>query len=298
MVSEFIEMVSERNALQKKQLRRLDLSEEEIEEFEGVLCFLSDVYGCSLDFLAESYLFLVDMIKEEQYYFAVNGRYRNSTFAEVDREVYHNQNYMDKYMTGLALSDYIWKQHLKMIRFFEVVLREQGRGNNYLEIGPGFGQYLIRAVQARKFCRYFAVDVSPTSVQKCQAYLAYRGLKDICEVVIQDFFEFSSEQRYSFIVMGEVLEHVERPLDMLKKIYSLLEWNGQAYISTVINAPAIDHIYLFRNEEEVFDMISQAGFEIKNHICTAAGDIKTETAMKKSLPVNIAMILTKGRNKK
>lgn len=292
MVSEFIEIVCNRDELQSKQLQKLELGKKEAEELENVLHFLTDEYQCGLDFLADSYLFVVNMIKEEQYYFVANGRYRNSTFEDVNRAVYQNQEYMEKYMIGLSLSDYLWKQHLKMISFFEDII-EKLKGDCYLEIGPGFGQYFIRAMQVHGYKKYLAVDISPTSVKKCQAYLKYCGIQENeYKVMKQNFFEFSSVEKFDFIVMGEVLEHVEDPLKMLQKIASLLKGNGLAYIATVINTPAIDHIYLFHSEKEVFDLVETAGFEVKSYICAPAGEMSMETAQKRNLSVNIAMLLS------
>lgn len=91
--------------------------------------------------------------------------------------------------------------------------------------------------------------------------------------------------------MGEVLEYVEQPLKMLKKIRSLLSDEGRAFITTVINAPAVDHIYLFHSQEEVLAMAQEAGFDIEEHICITAGGIPMEKAVKRRYAINIAMIL-------
>ncbi len=109
----------------------------------------------------------------------------------------------------------------------------------------------------------------------------------------EDFFDFSAEKQFDFIVMGEVLEHVEQPEAMLEKINSLLAKTGRAFITTVINAPAIDHIYLFCSKEEVLDMVQRAGFLVEDCICVTAGDISLEKAVKHKFAVDIAMILKK-----
>ena len=93
--------------------------------------------------------------------------------------------------------------------------------------------------------------------------------------------------------MGEVLEHVEKPLEMLEKIYELISEKGKAFITTVINAPTLDHIYLFRNIEEVLEIAKSAGFKVVDYFCSTAGDISIEKAIKKKQAINIAMILCK-----
>lgn len=173
--------------------------------------------------------------------------------------------------------------------------KKSGGGDGYLEIGSGLGQYLIRALKSKCFNDYLAVDLSPTSVKQCEEYLCYLGMdKTGYRIQQEDFFDFSAEKQFDFIVMGEVLEHVEQPEAMLEKINSLLAKTGRAFITTVINAPAIDHIYLFCSKEEVLDMVQRAGFLVEDCICVTAGDISLEKAVKHKFAVDIAMVLKKG----
>jgi hypothetical protein len=64
------------------------------------------------------------------------------------------------------------------------------------------------------------------------------------------------------IVLGEILEHLEDPLKVLNKVSNHLSSGGLIWITIPINAPAIDHISLFRSKEEVFALVEKAGLEI------------------------------------
>ena len=118
-------------------------------------------------------------------------------------------------------------------------------------------------------------------------------MTDKCIVAEADFFQYKSDEKFDCIVMGEVLEHVERPLQMLEKIYELLNQTGKAFVTTVINAPAVDHIYLFKNIEQVLELAKKAGFKIFDYLCVTEGDISLEKAIKKRRAIDIAMILEK-----
>lgn len=298
MVDEFIRMLAGRNQFQKRLLQEQELNEEERQGLKNVLAFYMERQGYSLELLAEAWYFINDMVMEETYYFVKNGRYRYSAFKEVNEKVYQNAGYMKKYMIGLAISDYLWVQHRKIFQWFGKVLEsceKSGDSNGYLEIGPGLGQYLVRALKSKCFSDYLAVDLSPTSVKQCEEYLSYLGMDKTGYRIQQgDFFGFPAEKQFDFVVMGEVLEHVEQPETMLEKINSLLSKIGMAFITTVINAPAIDHIYLFHSKEEVLGMAQRAGFLVEDYICVTAGDIPLEKAVKHKFAVDIAMVLRKG----
>lgn len=295
LVDSFIEKLVEKDRLQKKYIENWKLTEQELEELNNVLQFFAEVYGgkgCDMEYIVDCYLFVNNMVMEETYYFMLNDSYRYSSFQEVDSIVYNCKDYMEKYMIGLSVSDFIWINHIKMIRYF---VENIGffAGEKYLEIGPGFGQYLMKAITKGQFEKYCACDVSLTSVMGSNQYLEYMKVADKCTVEHKDFFSYSAEEQFNCIVMGEVLEHVEEPLLMLKKICELLSENGRAFITTVVNAPTIDHIYLFRSIEEVLDMAKAAGFNVIDYDCSTAGDIALEKAIKKKAAITIAMILQK-----
>lgn len=226
ILEEFLDIVSRESPFQKRYLEKWDLKESEKEELETFLKFFVEYYGYTINELADNYLFINNMIMEETLYFKRNGTYRHSTLKSVEEQVYKNEEYMTKYMCGLSISDYIWAPHIKMLRYFEDSIKEM-HGERYLEIGPGFGQYLLRAISGGQFQELLAVDLSETSVKKCRDYMAYRHVPmDVCKIQNMDFFDFSSEEMFDCIVMGEVLEHVEAPLKMLEKIYDLLIGGG------------------------------------------------------------------------
>ncbi len=241
----------------------------------------------------DAYLFLINMFKEETYYFVKNGEYRNHSYADVDQSVYANAEYMSKYMIGLGLSDYLMAPHLRMMRYLDEQFATLA-GDEYLEIGPGGGQLLAKAIESGCFKHYTACDLSASSVQLSNQFLKYLGYEDKCQVQEKNFFDLPEEHPFDCIVMGEVLEHVEDPKAMLEKIARLLAADGKAYISTVINAPAIDHIYLFPTEESVLDLVKASGLEVVDYMCATAGNVPLERAVKRKTAIDIAMIVKRA----
>lgn len=292
LVKIFIDEVSEKSELQKKYLENWQITDDEIDELNIILHFFIEEFNYEMDFIVDAYLFINNMAMEETYYFIRNGKYRNSTFEEVNEIVYANPEYMKKYMMGLSILDYTSSFHLKMLRYFENNMN-MFSGKRYLEIGPGFGQYLIKVILNCNFEKFCACDISKTSVDGSNAYLKYRNLSDKCTVIEKDFFQFVSEESFDCILMGEVLEHVEQPLMMLNKIYELLNRGGKAFITTVINTPTVDHISLFSSIEQVVDLVKDAGFKVIDYMYATEGNLSLEKVVKRKQAISIALILEK-----
>ena len=99
------------------------------------------------------------------------------------------------------------------------------------------------------------------------------------------------DRKFDFLVMGEVLEHVEDPLEFLKKLKALSKEEAQVFITTCCNAPAVDHIYLFSNTNEVRTLCESAGFTVEKEFFAPHPGTSLEESEKRLLPINLAMVL-------
>jgi hypothetical protein len=124
-VEKFIELVSEKSQFQEKYFANWSISDEEMKELSDLITFYENEMGYDIEYIADCYIFLNNMIMEETYYFKTNGRYRYSTFEEVEDKVYANPDYMSRYMCGLTISDYIWNNHIEMVRFYREILNDE-----------------------------------------------------------------------------------------------------------------------------------------------------------------------------
>jgi hypothetical protein len=84
---------------------------------------------------------------------------------------------------------------------------------------------------------------------------------------------------------------VEDPNAFLRRISDLLTPGGCAYITTCINSPAIDHIYLYPNLETLEQQVKDSGFVIAERLVVPYGDLTLEQSMGQQLPVNVAMVI-------
>lgn len=271
------------------------LSDGEIEELENLVEWAKKS-GFTLERVAEGYTTLVMDTMKEQFFFNKHGRYRYSKFEDVAAKVYHDPDYMERYMLGLALSSYLWPNHAAMRRHFEQHLPDSG-GGTYLEIGPGHGFYMKRALQSGGFQRYLGIDLSATSIALTRSVLEHFCPEEASMVELREanFLVDDFEGPVTGVVMGEVLEHVEEPELFLARIRKLVAPNAFIHITTCLNSPAVDHIKLFKTHQEVETMFEEQGLEIKDSLIMPYVGTTLEESEKKQLSINVSYLLTPAK---
>lgn len=294
-IATLISTISEKNIFQAKSLNgSVDkLSQEEKNGLTALLDFYIE-QGDTMEHLAECYLNLIQSFMDEQFYFVKNGHYRYSRSEEVNKFFYQNPEFMEYYMKGLAISQYLIEQHRKCREWFCNKIIDHNAGENWLEVGVGHGEYFTLALRHTNYTHYFGIDISPTSVRLTKEMVEKRVPTSSRSIEVRelDFFQYN-RPICDAVVMGEVLEHVERPRDLLKKVYEITNDKSFIYITTVINAPAIDHVYLFSSAEEVEELYQKTGFEICDKCLFPSHGYTIEKALKKHAAIITAHIIKK-----
>ena len=252
--------------------------------------------GLTFNQSIDYYLKMISDINEETFMFYKTGKYSSSSFKEVNERVYNNPNVMNYYLHGLIISQFLWKQHYGAYLFYINTLRKLNiNTKRFLEIGVGHGLLLTESIYFfGKKTSFDAIDISDVSIDFSKKFI---GEKNINYLNI-DIFNFYPSNNYDFISMGEVLEHVEKPLKLLMKVKSLLNEKGVLYITTPTNAPTIDHIFLFRNIDEIRDLIHEAGFQIIFEKIIPTEDLPKEKIKKFKISEHYSSFLKINHEKK
>ena len=245
----------------------------------------------TLDYGIDFYLKMIEAMLEERLAFIRNGTYSNTSFEEVEKNVYATPEVMSYHMHGLVLAQFLWFDQYERIKFFvDHLTKYFNSGKNYLEIGGGHGLYIYKALQLLPTNTIFDLfDISESSLKIA------KGILDTNKVnyYLKNIFDFSNDDVYDFITIGEVLEHVENPKELLMKIGSHLSEDGVCYLTTPVNAPMIDHIYLFNEEQEIRDLLNDAGFEIMEEKIVISEKITAKKAIKFKVPIMYAAFIKK-----
>lgn len=242
--------------------------------------------GLSLDFAVDCYLRMYSDMLEERWKFKKTGLYSNTSFKEVDKKIYSNKDIMTYHMNGLVLGQFLWFDQYERFKFFKSTINQLvSTPKKYLEIGGGHGLYMMEALkQLPPDCQFELIDISPSSIELSKGIINDPKVN----YVLNNIFDLDDTELVDFFTMGEVLEHLEEPEFILKKLSRLIKNNGKGYITTPINSAMIDHIYLFKDVEEIRNLFDAAGLQIIKEKIVISEHISYEQAMKLKVPIMYA----------
>lgn len=286
--------IGKQNPIHGKKLRKTltGLNEVYLERANMILAkyeTLLKKHNKDINYGITCYLKMIDDIMYETVQFIQTGKYTSTSFEEVNNRVYGNPEIMEYYMHGILMSQFLWKHHYQVFDFFTNTFPSYAPNiKNYLEIGGGHGLFVSQALKSLSpNARVDLVDISESSLGIANIMINNNRVN----YILKDIFDFNNENTYDFITMGEVLEHVEDPLSLLKRLKVLLRNGGTAYITTPTNGPTIDHIYLFNNIQEIRDLIHESGFTIKNEKIFETEDKSIEESEKEKIALLYAAFL-------
>src|SRR5262249_39102383 len=155
----------------------------------------------------------------------ITGKYPNTSFEEVNRAIYSNPEIMQQHMHGLVFAQFLWPDQYHRFQFFCDSFPKYAAGiRRYLEIGGGHALYVSKAAQLLPATASIdVIDISPTSLEMARTIAGDQRIR----FKEGNVFDLDESKRFDFITMGEVLEHVEAPHDLLAKLRRLLEPDGR-----------------------------------------------------------------------
>lgn len=295
----FVDLISKKSPLQKKKIGQM-LANSEQTYFHDAEIFSSryleylNNQAISLDFAVDAYVKMCNDMMKCQISFMKTGKY---PAANVDtyNEVYNDMATMKSYMVGLAISQVLWPTHYAIFKSFEKIIMESREDiGAYLEIGPGHGLFMDKALEhLQDTAEITAVEISATSLDITKSIITFFHPQDAGRIKYHnmDMLDLDLNNKYDFIMMGEVLEHVTSPDRLLKKLKELLSERGKAFISTCIDCPAIDHVYHFRCIRDIHDMFDGAGLKVVNEQLLPVENLPLEEIRNKQITINYCAVV-------
>jgi 2-polyprenyl-3-methyl-5-hydroxy-6-metoxy-1,4-benzoquinol methylase len=236
-------------------------------DLHNVICHYFQCNHITPQQVAIDYLHMVGDMRREMGYFMINNKYSCPNQSEALKRVYSQPLVMRYYLNALLVSNLLWEHHFRMLMYFKTEISALFKDSiNVLDIGSGYGLYAKLVKECWPGAGINIIDISETSLRMAQQIVG----ADHADFINCDIFDYYTDNGFDLIILGEILEHLDDPLELLKRVAGFLSPNGVLWLTVPTNAPAIDHVYLFRDKQQVIEMISAAGLHIVESITLPA----------------------------
>jgi hypothetical protein len=93
--------------------------------------------------------------------------------------------------------------------------------------------------------------------------------------------------------MGELIEHIQKGREVMTNLGPKMRPGGLCFFSTAANAPAQDHILLFRNTGEIRAFIADCGWKILKEQTGTINNMSLTKAESEGHNINYVAVLTR-----
>lgn len=244
--------------------------------------------------LADGYSYFVTDVNKSQMLYERTGRYKHSSYQEVYKRTYNDENHMKKYHWGVYVTTFVWEHHLSIYKFFiDHFVNNLSSAGNLLELGSGSGIWGMILMNSVSHWQITGIDISKTSVNIARQVTIKNGFKERSTYIADNALTYTDSMQYDAGISCFLMEHLEEPQLLLNNLCKNVKTGGLAFITCALTASEIDHIYEFRRESEVLLMAEQAGF--RTIACFSAAPALYSTEYK-FLPRSMALVLQKRHN--
>lgn len=210
-------------------------------------------------------------VLQEELRFRKSGEYSRGPQDSVDvnAEVYQSTEVMEGYyLVGLLLSYFTWVHHDRMLDFYRNRFLSNGNATkDVMEWGIGHGLFTLLAARAWPNAKITAVDISEHSLEFANRLFQAAGEASRVTFVKADILDRDATfEPVDRLICSELMEHVADPALLVGRVAAALAPGGRAFVTTAINAPQPDHIYLFRSRDEVEKLVTASGLIIEEAI--------------------------------
>lgn len=234
------------------------------QHFEQCLTWVVRAHGEEvLAKLVDGYAFYTLEVNRSQLAYEKRGHYEYATFAEADKRVYQQAEYMQAYYWGVFTILFSWSHYVELMEFYLTRFVEKLPAGKLIEIAPGHGAWGVLAVTSREELTLVGWDISPTSIALAPKMAIGAGVGDRCIYRLGDATKLEhSSGHYDAAICSFLLEHLEDPGRFLTDFAKSLRSGALAFITLALTAAQTDHIYEFKAESEGIRLAEAAGFDL------------------------------------
>jgi len=227
--------------------------------------------------------------------FMRTGRYARASSEGLVEELYGDPEKMrGYYLDGLALTYALWPNHAKMLEFMgDRFLPLLDGVQRVAEVGVGHGLLAAQMLERNGALDYVGVDISQSALDYAADALKRAGRDDgrirmvLADAMSGELTDIAGGGGFEALVCCEVLEHVDEPDRLLRSLAAATAPGGVAFMSTVANLEADDHVYLFHDADHIRATLRDNGWTIVEDLANVLPGAEEW----RPLPVNYSAVL-------
>jgi ubiquinone/menaquinone biosynthesis C-methylase UbiE len=203
---------------------------------------------------------------------------------------------MDDYLLGVYLTNFLWAHHMEISLLFEQrFLTGLAPGSHIVEIASGHGGWGLWALQNLPSARLDAFDISPSAIDMASKLAGAANLQNRVSYTLKDalLMDTAAIGPADACICSFLIEHLERPDELLDVIGRLLRPGGTAFLTGALTAAQVDHIYEFRRESELVLLAERHGLRVTDFRSVAP---RRTLRGAKFLPRSAALLLQRRRH--
>ena len=228
--------------------------------------------------------------------YEVDGHYLHSSFAECYEECYGQDRFMEDYLWGVYLTNFLWAHHVDIALFYEDrFLSRLSPSSELVEIAPGHGGWGVWALSQLRAALLKGYDISPRSIGIARSVAAAAGVAARSRYEERDALDLDRMPAESAdaCICSFLVEHLEEPERLFCVVHDLLRPHGCAFITGALTAAQIDHIAEFRRESELVLLCEKHGLRVLEALSV---NPRRTLPGARFLPRSIALLVTRRVN--
>lgn len=232
-------------------------------------------------------------VNRAQLQYEVDGHYEHSSFQECYDACYNQEAFMDDYLWGIYLTNYLWVHHFEISLFYkDRFLSRIGSNTHIVEIAPGHGGWGIWALDETPGASLKGFDISPQSITIAKSVANAAGVSDRSVYEERNALDLNQVKAESAdaCICCFLVEHLEQPSQLFAVIAHLLKPGGIAFITGALTAAQVDHIFEFRYESELVEICEKNNLRVLE---TLSANPRRTLPNARFLPRSMALLVTK-----
>jgi SAM-dependent methyltransferase len=214
-----------------------------------------------LDLIVEKYCnYYLEYLKLQND-FKKYGKYKYNSYSELDS--YLDSEFNKVYIYVLLISYLTTSYRYEMMLHITALLDQYLDENSEIGLEIGFGSGIDLISREKYFKNYDIYDTNEFS--QIFFNLGFALKKQFS--FNRSLYTFSDRNKYSYVQLIELMEHLENPKSYIDFIYETLKNGGFLIFTAAVNMANIDHIYLFNNILSVRSLIDREKWDIIDEQC-------------------------------